>query len=320
VSGPGRTVIWEAEDEHVAGTRLPKPTVYALLALSILILGANWPIQVTALESISPIWFAALRLSGAGIVVTIIAVASNKAVVPPRRDVPMILTVALVRMATVMVLVFYALRMIPAGRASVLVWTSALWTVPIAAVFLGHRMSSRKWFGLLVGLGGVIIISEVWSNDWRERDVIVGTLLLITGAWCNAATSVKVRHHRWTINPLQALPWQFASASIPLLILAIIVDGWPSIDWTPRLALIMVYQTCIASGLAFWAQLVVLRNLSPVTTNPTMMGVPVVGVVSSAIFLDEAIETALAIGMMFVLAGVTINLLADRVTPAAGRE
>lgn len=312
MSGLGRTVVWETEDEDVAGTRLPKATVYALLAFSIVILGSNWPIQVTALKSISPIWFATLRLSGAGIIVAVITGISRKAVIPPRRDVPMILTVAFVRMAMGMVLVFYALRLIPAGRASVLVWTSALWTVPIAAVFLGDMMSSRKWWGLLVGLGGVVIISEVWSNDWQERDVIVGTLLLIGAAWCNAATAVKVRHHRWTINPLQALPWQFASASIPLLILAFAVDGWPSIDWTPRLVLIMVYQTCIASGLAFWAQLVVLRNLSPVTTNLTMMGVPVLGVISSAIFLDEALNGALAIGMVFVLAGVTINLLADR--------
>ena len=42
-----------------------------------------------------------------------------------------------------------------------------------------------------------------------------------------------------------------------------------------------------------------------------MMGVPVVGVISSAIVLDEGISAPLAIGMALVLSGVAVNLLWD---------
>ena len=97
--------------------------------------------------------------------------------------------------------------------------------------------------------------------------------------------------------PSQALPWQLGIASILLTLLALIVEGVPSIQWTPQLKLIVLYQAGLATGTAFWAQIVVLRNLSAVSTNLSMMGIPVIGVVSSIIVLDEQITFALTLGM-----------------------
>jgi drug/metabolite transporter (DMT)-like permease len=68
----------------------------------------------------------------------------------------------------------------------------------------------------------------------------------------------------------------------------------------------------LATGIAFWAQIVILRNLSAVSTNLTLMAVPVVGVSSSALLLGEDITTSLAIGLVLVIIGVAINLLSDR--------
>jgi len=49
-----------------------------------------------------------------------------------------------------------------------------------------------------------------------------------------------------------------------------------------------------------------------VSTNLTLMAVPVVGVASSAILLGEAVTTTLAAGLMLVILGVALNLLSDR--------
>lgn len=116
------------------------------------------------------------------------------------------------------------------------------------------------------------------------------------------------------MTPSQALPWQLGIASILLTLLALIVEGVPSIQWTPQLKLIVLYQAGLATGTAFWAQIVVLRNLSAVSTNLSMMGIPVIGVVSSIIVLDEQITFALTLGMALVITGVSINILSDRQT------
>ncbi len=320
MSGPYRGLIWETDQDQPASRQLTRPAIYLLLALAVIVLGLNWPVMTITLRSITPIWMAALRVAGAGIAVVLIGMLTGNLSMPPRRDLPMIVSVAVFRLAAVMVLVFFALRLVPAGRASVLVWTTSLWTVPIAAMFLGERISTRRWAGLVVGVSGVVILSEVWGNDWREPSVVVGTVLLILAAVVNASTAVHIRRHHWTINPLQALPWQLIGAAIPLTVLGLVVDGPPAIDWTPQLIWMMAYQSILASGVAFWAQIVVLRNLSAVSTNLTMTGVPVLGVVSSAVVLGEPVTGALVAGMALVLAGVAVNVLADQpADPVSGR-
>ena len=323
MSAPFRGLIW---DDPEARGDAPQPTraaIFILLGSAVVILGLNWPVMAFTLESVTPIWMAASRVLGAAVLMFGISTARRTLTPPPRNDVPMIISVAIFRLSAVMVLVFFALRLVPSGRASVLVWTTSLWTVPFAALFLRERMTGRKWIGLTIGVAGIVLLSEVWRNDWEDTSVLVGTGLLLVAAIASAATAVHIRGHSWTIDPLQAAPWQLAGAAIPLIALGLVVDGPPDWAWTPGLIAALAYQAILASGLAFWAQIVVLRNLSAVTTNLTMTGVPVLGVVSSAFVLHEPITLSLGVGMALIIAGVVVNLLGDRATvtiPAPTRD
>jgi drug/metabolite transporter (DMT)-like permease len=222
---------------------------------------------------------------------------------------------AVFRLTTVFLLVFTGLQLVPAGRSSVVVWTTSLWTVPIAALFLGERMTGRRWVGLALGITGVVVLFEPWSFDWAQSDVAIGHGLLILAAIVNAATAVHIRGHRWTMTPLGAAPWQLVGAAIIMVTLGLVVDGLPVIEWTPQLVWVVLYQGVLATGVAFLAQIVILRNLAAVSTNLTLMAVPVVGVASSAILLGEDVTTTLALGLMLVILGVALNLLSDREAP-----
>jgi drug/metabolite transporter (DMT)-like permease len=315
VTGFIKNLMWRHGDRSPGDRRLTRAAIYFLLATVVLVLGLNWPIMATGLRSITPIWMGVFRIAGAAAVVITIGAVSGKMAVPPRRDLPMIASMAIFRLAAVFVLVFTALQLVPAGRSSVVVWTTSLWTVPIAAIFLGERMTSRRWTGLTLGIAGVIVLFEPWGFAWDAPGVTLGHVLLILAAITNAATAVHIRGHRWTMTPLEAIPWQLMGAAIPLIILGLIVDGPPVIDWTPQLVWVVVYQGVLATGIAFWAQIVILRNLDAVSTNLTLMAVPVVGVVSSAILLDEEITTALTGGLVLVILGVGLNLVSDSDTP-----
>ena len=292
--------------------KLSRPAIYLLLGLVVLILGFNWPVMATGVKSIPPIWMGGLRIGTAAVLMVVLALGRGTLAFPPRRDLPIVGSMALFRLAAVTVLVFSALELVPAGRSSVVVWTSSLWTVPIAAIFLGERMTGRRWVGLALGIGGVIALFEPWSFDWSESGVALGHALLILAAITNAATSVHIRAHRWSIAPLDAMPWQLMGATVILAILGLSVEGRPVIDWTPQLVWVVLYQGLLATGVAFWVQIVILRNLSAVSTNLTLMGVPVVGVVSSAIILDENVTASLVLGLLLVILGVALNLLSDR--------
>ena len=135
-------------------------------------------------------------------------------------------------------------------------------------------MTGHRWVGLALGIGGVIALFEPWSFDWSESGVALGTHLLILAAITNAATSVHIRAHRWSIAPLDAMPWQLMAATSILVVLGLSGRGTPVIDWTPQLVLVVLYQGLLATGVAFWVQIVILRNLSAVSTNLTLMAVP----------------------------------------------
>lgn len=292
--------------------KLSRPVIYALLGLVVLILGLNWPVMATGVKSVAPIWMGALRIGTATLLMVAVAVFRGTMSPPPRRDLPIVVSMALFRLAAVTVLVFSALELVSAGRSSVVVWTSSLWTVPIAAIFLGERMTRARWLGLSLGIVGVLALFEPWGFDWSDSGVAIGHALLVLAAITNAATAVHIRAHRWTIAPLDSMPWQLTAATTILVILGFAVEGPPVIDWTPQLVLVVLYQGLLATGIAFWVQLVILRNLSAVSTNLTLMAVPVVGVVSSALILDEDVTTSLLLGLILVILGVAVNLLSDR--------
>jgi drug/metabolite transporter (DMT)-like permease len=116
---------------------------------------------------------------------------------------------------------------------------------------------------------------------------LIGYGLLLIAAIAQAGTAVHVRGHRWTSTPIELLPWQLVLAAIPLTMVTVALEGLPSIEWTVLLVLVVVYQGALATGFATWAQLTVLRRLPAVTTNLTLMMVPVIGLLSSAAVIGE---------------------------------
>jgi len=176
-----RDLIWD--DGEGSGRRtLRRPAVYALLVMVTLILGLNWPVMALGVASISPVWMAVFRVLGALVVIIPVTLVSGNLRLPPRSDLPIVLSLSLFRLTLVFLLLFTALELIPPGRSSVVVWTASLWTVPIAAIFLGERMVGRRWLGLALGIVGVVVLFEPWALAWDDTDIVVVHLFLVLAA------------------------------------------------------------------------------------------------------------------------------------------
>lgn len=287
------------------------PAVYLLAAATVAVLGLNWPIMANGVDLVPPLWLAAFRMAGAAIVVGIVML-PRAAGAPPREDRPILWTVGLVRLSLVTALVFSALEFVPPGRSSILVYTASLWTVPIAVAFLHERLTSLRVAGLTLGTAGVVLLLEPWVLDWGDAQLLTGIGMLVVAAIANAATTVHIRAHRWTGTPLQLMPWQLAIAAIPIAAIAVVVDGMPEIRWTPATAAVVAYQIFVASAFGFWGLVTVSRSLPAITTNLTLMAVPVVGLLSSGPLADERLTVAVVASLVLILAGVALGVLSDR--------
>ena len=198
-----------------------------------------------------------------------------------------------------------------------LVWTAALWTVPIAAVALREHMSVRRWIGLAAGITGIVLLFEPWQFDWSNGEVVFGHALLIASAILQASVIVHTRGHRWESSPTVALPWQLLVATVLLGAFAAIREAAPEIDWSLGFVLIVAYQALLATGFSAWAKQVVVLRLRATTVSLTLMAIPLVGLLSSVVTLGESITWIGIVGVTGIGAGVAVIILAERPEPGS---
>lgn len=288
-------------------------TAFLLLAVVVVLWGVNWPIMKVGVAAIPPLWFGVLRLAIGAAVLFAVLVGTGRLAVPTRRDLPIVASVGLLQMAGFLALVNVALLNVGAGRSAVLAYTTPLWVGPGAMLFLGERATWPKLAGLALGLAGVATLFSPTAVDWADGQAMFGNLLLMAGALLWAIAILHVRGHGWHLTPLQLAPWQLLIGLPPLMALAFWLEGVPQIQWSGTTIAIVVYNGALATALCYWATVTVTRALPAVTTSLSLLCVPVVGLVSSAISLGEPLGLPLLAGCGLILGGVALVNLADQI-------
>lgn len=292
-------------------------TAASLLVVVIVLWGANWPIMKIGLHYMPPLTFAALRMALGAAIMFAVNAATGRLSLPSRNDWKIVLSVGTMQMGGFLMLIISGLEFVPPGRSSILAYTTSLWVVPFAALFLGERLSRLKLLGFIVGITGVGVMFNPLGFDWSDPDVILGNGLLMLGALLWAIQIVQVRGHRWEGSPLTLAPWQFLVATCVMTPFALYFDHGRTIDWGAAVGLILFYNGPIATAFGFWAVLTLTRALPAVTTSLGTLGVPVVGLLLSALFLKEALTATLVGGLVLILVGLTLLTLADRARNAS---
>lgn len=289
----------------------PRRALYALLAVVVLVWGANWPIMKIGLREIPPFRFAALRMAlGAA---TLIAIQLGRGALrpPPRGDWAVVASVGLLHMALTVALVNLGLRELGAGRSSVLAFTTPLWVVPGAALLLRERIDARRAAGLALGLGGIAVLFRPGEVDWSSAAALRGNGLLMASAFTWALAILHVRGHRWHATPLDLAPWQMSLAAIVLAALALTLE--PAAPWraSPASLAVLAYNGLAATGFAFWAVVTINRGLPASETSLVLLAVPVVGILSAALAIGERPSAGLLTGLALVSAGVALTAASE---------
>lgn len=293
---------------YVVSTR----TAWLLLILVMLTLGCNWPVMKVGLAYIPPLHFAAARVLLGALCLATVAAARGAFRVPRRADLPLVFGVGLLQMGAFLSLITIGVQFVPAGRSAILAYTTSLWVVPLAAVLLSERLSPLKAAGLLLGLSGVAVLFNPLGFDWTDPDVLLGNGLLLFAALIWAVLIVLVRGYHGASPPLTLGTWQFLLASCVLVPLALALEDTAAIEPGWPLSAVLIYNGPIATALSFWAMLTLTQALPAITTSLSLLGVPLVGMLSAALALGEPITATNATGLGLILAGVALVTLADR--------
>ena len=283
----------------------------AALITVVLAWGLVWPVNKVLLESFSPLWAIAIRSAIATVVLVIIAMARGRLVLPPREDVPVVLSLSLLHMVGFGVLAAWGLQLVPTGRSVVLAYTTPLWVVPGAWLFLRERLTARRITGVLVGLLGLGVLFNPATFDWTSRAAVLGNGAIILAAFFWAASILHIRGHRWHSTPLDLVPWQVLLATAIVTSLALVLDGPPAVTWSGRLIVLLLYAGIPGTALAYWATAMASRNLPAVTTSLGLLATPVLSTIIATLWLGEPLTLALVAAIVLILGGVAIGSTAD---------
>lgn len=286
---------------------------YLLLGAVVVLWGANWPIMKLGLESISPLWFGALRMAGGAATLFALLAALGRLRPPPRHDLPIVLSVGLLHMTLTTALMYFGLLYVEAGRAALLSYTTPLWVAPLAVPLLGERLGWRKVFGIAVGLSGLAVLFNPLGFDWSDRDTVIGNAILTVSAMVWASVILHIRKHRWQSTPLALAPWQMALSGVLLSAAALAFEDPGAIRWSGWLAANLAYNGIVASAFCFWAMITVMRALPAVSSSVGSLAIPVAGVLFSALALGEPLTATLLGGLALILAGIALVSLPARV-------
>jgi drug/metabolite transporter (DMT)-like permease len=222
-----------------------------------------------------------------------------------------LVSIALLHMIGFGVLSSVGLQHVPTGRSVVLAYTTPLWVVPGASLFLRERLTARRAVGIALGLTGLIVLFNPLAFDWRERGAVLGNLAILAAALLWAASILHIRGHRWRSTPFDLLPWETLLATALLAPLAYWLAGPLTVRLTGPLAAMLLYAGVPGTALAYWAVAMASRYLPAITTSLGLLATPVVSIVVAAVWLQE-VPTADVLGAMgLILSGIAIGATAQ---------
>ncbi|QIB51327.1 DMT family transporter [Pseudomonas sp. OIL-1] len=285
---------------------------YLLLGVTAIGWGVNFPVLKLGLENSPPLLFTCMRMMLGTLTMFAIAMALGVLKRPARADWPVLFSVGILQNMAFISLVTLGLEFMPAGRAAILAYTTPIWVVPAAALFLGERFTLARMTGVLLGLGGLITVFDPLSLDWDEPGILIGggLILLATLTW--TAGLIHVRKHRWHGDVLALIPWQLLVSVVALVPIALVFEDVGTIKWESAFVYQLFFSGTIASGICVAAQVAAIRSLPAVSMSVSSAAIPAVGLVSSAWFLGEQPSQTDLAGFLLIATGILLVGLADR--------
>ena len=287
-----------------------------LLALLVVIWGLNWVMAKKSLEFVSPVWVTAFRLVPVCIVFFVMCIATKQLRIPVRADIPVIFSIGWLHMVGFSVLVSWGLQYLPAGKSIVLAYTTPLWVLPAAWLFLNESFTPRRILGLVIGMSGLVLILQPSAMDWGDRNVLIGQGFVLMGALLWAISIVYGRAHKWVTPLFALLPWQMLVGGLTQVVLAFALEGMPHFDWSLEAILLVGFGSLFGNGIAYWLMNIVSRDLPAAGVSMGLLGVPLIGLFCSSLFLGEVLGPELLIATVLIIAGIILGTLPKTSPPS----
>ena len=285
------------------GNESSKLMSYTLLVLLILIWGVSWPIYKNGVNFMPPLLFAGVRAFVGGAILVLIAW-KNRHRLNFKSNWRYYLISATLNIVLYLGIQTVGLIYLPGGLFSVLVYFQPVLLGILAWWFLGEAMTITKILGLVLGFIGIFLVS---IDGLTIHVSAIGVSLALATALVWASGVVYVKKNKTRVDPYWMVVMQLVIGGAVLLAGGFATEDPSSIIWNSELIFSLIWGATAGMAIAQILYYKLINEGEASKVGAFTFIVPILSVIISAIFLDEAITLNLFYGM--ILVGLSIYLV-----------
>ena len=201
---------------------------------------------------------------------------------------------------------------VPVGLTSVIVQSQALFTIAFAAIAFRELPTRSQTIGISVATVGLLMICGTVGYDFS-----VGAFAVLMICPVSFAIGNLLLRQAQDVRMFDLFAWLCLAAALPLFILTIVSNG-PQPTWHALSHMSLTGLVCmlglggISTSIAYWLWGRLLRDYPAAQVVPFALLVPFVGAAASSIVFGETFGPLRLAGMVTVVGGIAIMLLAKR--------
>jgi drug/metabolite transporter (DMT)-like permease len=282
--------------------------VVLAFALVYVFWGSTYLAIAIAVERIPPPVVCALRFTVAGILMLGFCAVTGRHVRYSWRELARFALVGNLLLTGGNLTLSFAEQYVPTGLAALIVASIPLFFLVLDAWIVDtHHLSSRDFFGLGLGIVGLVVL--LWPNltatgamgkkeTWFALSLLGGSL-----SW--ALGSVLSKHWKAGGNA-SATAWQMTFAGMGTCLFALVSGDYHHVSWSTRGLSAIIYLVICGSWVGYTAYVWLLQN-APASKVSTYAYVnPVIAVFLGWLVLHEAVDRYILAGSAVTLAAVAL--------------
>ena len=296
----------------MGGKAADKQNSYVFTFLTVGFLwGLNWPAVKLILIEMPPITMRAVSFTLAAVILALVVMRSKQSFRLQRSEVIPIAIVGAFLIFGFNVLTAFGQTLVETSKATIIAYTMPSITAILASFYLKERIRPKIILALLVAMTGLaIMVSEDLTILTQNP---IGPIVMFLAALSWSIGNVGLKSVEWRLQPLPLTVWFFAFSSLIAWPLVFVFEplgaqNWPSVKVWSLLGFHVLgpMVTCYL----LWAFLV--SKLPTTIASISILIAPVVGVLSSMIFLDDALSWQKIIALVTIIFSIALVLFGDK--------
>ena len=212
-------------------------------------------------------------------------------------------------------LLFLGMKLgMPAGLSSIVIQMQVFFTIGLAMAFAGDRLQRHNVLGAAIAAAGVVVLAA-YKLTWGLSGTFVGFTLVILAAFAWSCGNIIAKRGAGDhgADMFALVVWSSLVPPLPLAAISYAFEGGPAV-WHAVTAMSMTAWGCVLI-MAYGATLfgygsfnALLHRYPTALISPFALLIPVTGLASGALFLDESLAPVQTAGALLVLVGLAVNV------------